>query len=439
MFILEMYRDGILTDGDTRELMGRMKRRNLDLEVLDKYHFPSERRKGTDYFIMTVNDPTAAGGRRQIRSKTMSGLIQKVIEIEAGTYKGRTKTFKQVYERMQRQLVEGIRSEDKLAAARSTASVHHSIYTRYIQGTKIENMPVDAIRKADIEDVVLMNLKRYALRRSTYNDMRNMICMVMRQCYNDELIERNPADRMDWKDRRFTNKLIEPTSIEKRLYTDEEMVQIWDAAVADCDNPQGHRRASSPIASYALRLQMLAGLRRGELCALKWSDMGEDNGIAYIEIQREKTRVQKSPYNPHEYQIIKEHSKTHKNRRVPITEELRELLEEISAYDAEHFPESPFLFPSNRQKDGAIGVNTVPAYLERLCKNLGIPVCKDAIRGTHAFRRNVAKSIGDSEMASKVLGNTVVVLKANYYDGLNLQAARDAMENSPIRRHAGNE
>ena len=50
----------------------------------------------------------------------------------------------------------------------------------------------------------------------------------------------------------------------------------------------------------------------------------------------------------------------------------------------------------------------------------------------HAFRRNIAKDINDSDMASKVLGNDVPVLEKNYYYGLDLAAAREAMKNSPI-------
>lgn len=83
------------------------------------------------------------------------------------------------------------------------------------------------------------------------------------------------------------------------------------------------------------------------------------------------------------YQIIKEHTKTQKNRRIPLTDELLHLLSEIRNYNQVNFPDSPFLFPS------------------------------------------------------KVLGNDVPVLEKNYYDGLDLVAARNAMKNSPILRREG--
>ena len=76
MLLLELFRDGILTEGDTRELMGMMKKYDIDYdELFEKYHFPTERRKGTDYFIMTIADPTARQGRRQLRSNTESDFV----------------------------------------------------------------------------------------------------------------------------------------------------------------------------------------------------------------------------------------------------------------------------------------------------------------------------------------------------------------------------
>ena len=437
MLLLELFRDGILTEGDTRELMGMMKKYDIDYdELFEKYHFPTERRKGTDYFIMTIADPTARQGRRQLRSKTINGLIQKVILYESGHLGKITKTFRQDFEFMQKQLVEGIRDKEKLASAQSTAAIHYSEYARYFAGTSLENMKVDKIRKSDIVDVVLLNLKRYALRRSTFNDMRNLVCMIMRQCYQDEVIDENPTDRIDWNDRRFTNKLIEATPISKRIYSEEELLAIWDEAIAST-SPDRKVRRSSMVTSNALRFQILTGLRAGEVCPLKWEDIGESNGVPYIEIRRQKNRVQKSPLNPKEYQIIKEHTKTQKNRRIPLTDELLHLLSEIRNYNQVNFPDSPFLFPSKDSADGAIGTNCVPSYLKKICRRLNIPVSADAIRGTHAFRRNIAKDINDSDMASKVLGNDVPVLEKNYYDGLDLVAARNAMKNSPILRREG--
>lgn len=437
MLLLELFRDGILTEGDTRELMGMMKKYDIDYdELFEKYHFPTERRKGTDYFIMTIADPTARQGRRQLRSKTINGLIQKVILYESGHLGKITKTFRQEFEFMQKQLVEGIRDKEKLASAQSTAAVHYSEYARYFAGTSLENMKVDKIRKSDIVDVVLLNLKRYALRRSTFNDMRNLVCMIMRQCYQDEVIDENPTDRIDWNDRRFTNKLIESTPISKRIYSEEELLAIWDEAIAST-SPDRKVRSSSMVTSNALRFQILTGLRAGEVCPLKWEDIGESNGVPYIEIRRQKNRVQKSPLNPKEYQIIKEHTKTQKNRRIPLTDELLHLLSEIRNYNQVNFSDSPFLFPSKDSADGAIGTNCVPSYLKKTCRRLNIPVSADAIRGTHAFRRNIAKDINDSDMASKVLGNDVPVLEKNYYDGLDLVAARNAMKNSPILRREG--
>ena len=42
MLLLELFRDGILTEGDTRELMGMMKKYDIDYDEYEDYYDEDE-------------------------------------------------------------------------------------------------------------------------------------------------------------------------------------------------------------------------------------------------------------------------------------------------------------------------------------------------------------------------------------------------------------
>ena len=110
-------------------------------------------------------------------------------------------------------------------------------------------------------------------------------------------------------------------------------------------------------------------------------------------------------------------------------------LKRIIAVHKQYGIRSEFLFPRKQPVKGepeCISINTVYHFYHRMCARLGIELQKDVIRGPHAFRRNKADEIensigGSAELASRLLGNTPRVLKQNYYDGVDMTAARDVL------------
>lgn len=96
-----------------------------------------------------------------------------------------------------------------------------------------------------------------------------------------------------------------------------------------------------------------------------------------------------------------------------------------------YYSNTNYLFPADTE-NGVISNRAVYYYYRRICKKLGIEICKDKIKGTHSFRRNAITDVvnasgGNMIMASGLFGNSPAVAKKNYYTGIDMNAAADVL------------
>ena len=172
----------------------------------------------------------------------------------------------------------------------------------------------------------------------------------------------------------------------------------------------------------------ICGLRRGEVPPLRWTDIHNN----YILICREQLTIKKTENIPEHFEIVG-HTKTYKNRKFPITDELEDFLKRLKNIHETYYPASEYLFPA-KTENGCITNNCVYNYFRRICRKENIRISKEAIKGTHAFRRTriteaINKSGGNIVMASELFGNSPEVAKKYYYTGIDLEEARGILNN----------
>lgn len=396
------------------EVVGNLYGEFMKEVILRQYNFPTKKSSDGFYHIW-IQDKTRKTGRRQLKASTLEILKNKVLE----SYE--LPSFKDIYTTTQEETLKYVKSKEKLYSVSNTVTRKDHHYKRFFSDTEFENTPINKITTKDIKDICIYNLNRYELKRKSFNAMIGIIRQVFRYAADEDYIPEDITKRIDFHSPKLTNMLSSDSDISERLYTDEEIEKM----IKYCHTWQ-EKYPKRPTA-FALEYQILIGKRRGEVCPSKWSDIKEDDrGIKYIEISRELLEVKKSKYNPHEYCKIVEHTKTSMDRRVPIWNEMEEFLARLKVQHDRYYKDSDFMFPA-KTEFGCINIRTVYYLFHRMCKELGIPLSSDQIKGTHAFRRNFAKRIDDAELASKLLGNDVRVLKKNYYDGLNLKKALDVL------------
>lgn len=411
--LMRKLNDGTLELEDIRELYSYMERE----KVLSQYKFPAEPSSDGCYHIW-VPDPTKKGGRKQLKSRSLDDLRSKVYAHSKGINGPVRKTFKDVYEISKEEKMRYIKDKEKKISAENTLLVWDSNYNRFFAGTEFESMHIDQISKRDIEDVCFLNLDRYNIKKKAFLNMKSILRISFRLAYEEYWIEDNVFLRVNFK--KFEGMIAQSAPVEDRMHTEKEL----NAILGYIHNHQAAKPSYMP--SYALELQIAMGLRRGEIPPLMWSDIKD----GYIEISKEQItrRKRKGSAGAAEEFVIVDHTKTHKNRRFPITSTVQNILDRLYVISGD----SPYLFP-DKTKAGVINNNVVGDFYKRACESLNIQRSKEFIKGPHSFRRNAITKLtnetkGNILMASKLYGNTPEVATANYYTGLDLEDAKNILE-----------
>lgn len=391
------------------------------LLILSKTTFPTE--PSTDgYFHLNIKDSSKKSGRRQLTAKTLEELQEKFYLHEKKGSDGECKkTVKDIYELIQAEKLDLVKSQEKRLSVQNTVARNNWAYKRFFDGTDFERRFISDVTEHDIQSFIEGNLKRFNLKKKGFAFIRSILKQVFEKAFMKRWIHDNPYLRVDFK--RLGNMLVDDVPIEDRAHSDDDLRRMMDYI-----HEKQHERPGL-ITPYALELQLITAMRRGEIPPLCWQDVHDD----YLSIHQEMLTVFDPDKKKKKQYIIVGHTKTNRARQFPVTEELRDYFERLkSAHHAGGY-DSKFLFPSKKNANGCITNETVYNFYYRMCKKLQIPTSKDITKGTHAFRRTRITEItnmsgGNLLMASLLLGNSPNVALSNYYTGINLEEAKRVLE-----------
>lgn len=387
-------------------------------EILKGYSFPDHPSKD-GYYRVYIKDATKKSGRRQLTGKTLDELKEKVYAFEKGISGKARKTFKDVFLITQEEKLKYVKNPEKVVSVQNTISRNRSEYKRFFQDTHIEAEYIDAITKKELEEVIITNLKKYDLTEKGLASMRGILKAIFDLAYEEYWITDNLYERLNFK--KYVDLLITSVPVSERIHSEDEIRSMLAFIHAH------QAKKAWYIPAWALEMQILTGTRRGELPPLRWSDVHDE----YIDIKRSQITVRKHQDEKTHYQIVS-HTKNYKDRKFPITEDLRNYLDRLKVIHDRYYPNSEFLFPDDTE-NGVITNNVVYKFYRRMCTNLGIQHVDGVIKGTHSFRRNnitdvINASGGNVIMASALFGNTPNVAEKNYYAGTNLAVAKNVLQ-----------
>ena len=378
-------------------------------QVLSKYNFPTKP-SSDGYYHVWVKD---RNNRKQFKSKNIDNLKEKVFSFEKGINGNVRKTFADVFEILLQQKQDYVKDPNKKLSVSNTLKRQRQYYDRYFKDTEFEKLYVDQISKQDIEELCYETLKRLDLKKKAFLELRGIIKQVMKLSYEQYWIIDNPYSRIDFS--KYNDMLIEPVQISKRIHSDSEL----DLMIDYLHKYQSKKPNYMP--AYALELQILAGLRRGEVPPIEWNDISNN----CISINKEQILVNGK-------NIVVPHTKTYTDRAFPITSEIRDFLFRLRNIIDTYYPGSEYLFPANTDS-GVISNQTVYPFYVRMCKNLGINISKEFVKGPHSFRRNGITKVSNSPggniiIASVLYGNSPKCASSHYYSGINMDIARSILE-----------
>lgn len=412
----DTFFNGIEDDELTPALFDHLKYMWKKKKVLEKYTFP-EKPNSKGIYRIWVPDITAKGGRRQISAKNLEKLQDKVFEYETGRDASGVITFKLAFEKTQEFELDNI-SEQRKYSKMNTVSKNRSEYKRFFAGTGFELMSIQDITIVDLDAMIRKILKTNHLTKKGLDSVRGIINSVYKRAYFLGWVSENTASRLVWKD--YHRMLYESTPIIERDYSGDELAKFEN------ELSRYHKEHPDYMPAYALEFQIITGMRRGEIPPLTWKDVDFEKGT--IHIHREQLTLKNAPGNANK---IVEYTKNGKARYYPIADMEQEFLERLKAVHDHYYPDSPFLFPGESE-NGCISNDTVYQFFHRMCTRLDIPVTRECMRGTHAFRRNAITEIvnisgGNVVLTAQMFGNSPETIRKHYYTQDNLENKRNVL------------
>lgn len=188
-------------------------------------------------------------------------------------------------------------------------------------------------------------------------------------------------------------------SDDTQVFTDEERRALKSMVYEDLE------RYQNKPTSAGLQILFLfeTGLRIGECCGLKWSDIKGNR----LYIRRQATN-----------EGVKEWLKTGSScRDIPLTSEAQRILEDVKKFNDEHGFTAEWIFQSdNPEYDNRLSYNAADRKLRKLCKRLETPT-----KSPHKLRKTCLSILLDNpninnRTVQRFAGHSTLATTYNYYN-----------------------
>lgn len=348
-----------------------------------------------------VEDITKNDGRRLIKRNTKKDLERFLIDFYQ---KNSSITFKIRYELWkERQINVGVSD--------NTIFKYDSEFKRFIEGTELENIPVDCIT----DELIGKTLKSRILEKKTpwraLKQIFGVIKNVLEHSLREGVIKENVCDYMDIT--LLRKYCVESNKkITSRTLTDEEMVLLYQRLEKD------HINYPTVMTTYAVQFIMFTGMRVGEVAALSWENVDFDNKYIYVYNYESLNRRTK------EYSIIAR-TKNGDRRVIPMTEEVKKLLLRVKEEEIKYGFDSEYVFSGEK---GRIHFMQISDCVRTKVKQIGV----EDNKGAHALRRTFNSKLRcngvSGTVASSIIGNSERVNDEHYtYDVSHMDYKNDMM------------
>lgn len=392
------YLLNLLQEDDTIDVDEALNLLNMKKKIqhAKKIHpYPIHHTEKSGYYTV-VDDATASDGKRKIRKAHEETLWEALGDWYSGRLERNT-SFEKLYETW----IEWKKTPRNRDTIKRIVASWNAYYKNEPLSKDIIKKPVSRITSIELREWAESLLKQhYPVDKKKFSRMFS----IMNQCFeyaSDEDIALVPVNVWQKARKKLNKDLIvspPPASDESQVFTDEERHQLKRMIHEDLER---YKKQSS---SAGLQILFLfeTGLRIGECCGLKWTDIRNNR----LYIQRQANNEQ-----------VKEWTKSWSGYRdIPLTREARRILEEVDRFNREHGYTAEWIFQSNNPDyDYRLGYNAADRKLRKLCKRM------DSLnRSPHKCRKTCISTLLDSPEINKrtvqrFAGHKDLTTTYNYY------------------------
>ena len=313
-----------------------------------------------------VLDESAKTGRRQIVKSTREKLEDAIVEHYLRTDERLTRirmTLRDLYPKWLKYKA--------LHNAETYIPRIESEWNRFYKDSSIVDKPIRDLKKLELDEWAHSLIREHDMTKTQYYNMS----LIMRQCLDYavdlEIIDDNQFRKVNVDGRRMFRK-VRKKKDSTQVYTKDEVIILFQKAWNDFEFST---RLVYKLAPLAMMFQFFTGVRIGELCALKFSDI--ENGILSVSRMLQKDTDK-----------VVEHTKNHEDREVILTDGALELVEIARKYQEEHGCKSEYIFSITEKP---LKYREVNALLKKYCKSADI-----LYRPSHSSRKTYISSLIDA-------------------------------------------
>lgn len=316
-----------------------------------------------------ITPPSSNGGRWQTFYRDDNG---KRINIKASSEKLLMKKLLKIYstdEHLDKLTFYNVFSEwidykTSITNSPNTIKRHHQHYKKYLLNNSINDMPIRKIDELLLEQICNNVVKSNNLSNKEWGNLRTIIKGMFEFAYRKKYIASNPMSnvKITVKFRQVVKKQGSTQTFNtdelKALneYLDKMYLETFDSSF------------------LCVKVNLILGLRVGELVAVKWEDI---NGN-YIHIVREEIRNQTS----NQYEVV-EHTKTNTDRFVVLTDKAKEIFAKLPK-------NNEYIFVRNGQR---LHTRQIAYVLEKYAERMSLP-----IKSTHKMRKTYASILNANQV-----------------------------------------
>jgi len=242
--------------------------------------------------------------RRLVRATDVSDLYEQLYGLYTDQLYLDKITLTDLYE-------EWITYKASITESPNTVKRHKQHYAKYFCGSTLFNSMLRHVTAIQLNTFCNQLIRDNAMTRHEWTNVKTILKGMFELAEEKEYIKNNPMHKL-----KITVKFkqVNKKTGETETFNTEEMDRLY--AYLDA-----HYAADGNVAFMAVKLNLMLGLRVGELVALKWGDI-HDN--MHLHVSREETRNQETG----ERSVVV-HTKTRQDRFVVLVPQAWEILEEL--------------------------------------------------------------------------------------------------------------
>lgn len=277
----------------------------------------------------------------------------------------------------------------------STMSIYEIILEKHLLPTFSK---CHKIEEESVQQFVIEKLKT-GLTQKTVRDILNVLKMIVRFGSKHANFK-----YPDWEIKFPTNQTKKEPEI-FTLHNQQKLIRFL--------------KTNLTLKNLGVLICINTGMRIGEICALKWSDIDVVRGVIVINKTIERLYILKDK-SPHTELVISSPKTNSSYREIPMTHELIKLIKPLKMVtDNDCYVVTNTLKPTEPR--------TYRDYFKRLLKKVGIPGHNfHSLR--HSFATRCIESQCDYKTVSVILGHSNISTTLNLYVHPNMSQKRRCIE-----------